>query len=532
MKKILLAFLLLTVLAPLRLAAQEIEWGPEIKIKRAKQGVMYDVLSYGKDGIFGIRTKEGWAALFSSVDYNISRYDFDNLTMDDIHSLFPKDYFSKGTTEPTSLDGVYHYGGKSYVMYSNYDSKGKMNRAYAVLLDDNYEVSGDPIELDESKVSSKFSSGSYSFVLSEDTSRLLVYFMPAFKMFESEKFKFNIFDTRTMERISDMEISLPKKDKDFGLVDLAVTPDNKVYMLAWENYEKEEKKNKTKKDPKYYYSFYVYDLDKQDAEPEVFKIELDKKFINKLEFEIVDDQIVIGGFYGKKNSSDISGTFYMRMSRLDGKELASDTYDFDKEFISQFYSEKQMQRADKKGKELDVPEIVLRDFILRDDGGALLIGEQYYIREVCYMDSRGNMRCIYYYYYNDIIVTNITPSGEIEWSVKIPKKSVDTQGGYFLGYVMGYTDRKLYFFFNDHIDNANEVDPDKVKFLNNLKKSAIVMVTVDMQGKMDKEMLLSQEKMKYYFKPKASTWIEGTKDMIFYCLGSSKERLGKFTFPN
>jgi hypothetical protein len=48
-------------------------------------------------------------------------------------------------------------------------------------------------------------------------------------------------------------------------------------------------------------------------------------------------------------------------------------------------------------------------------------------------------------------------------------------------------------------------------------------------------MLYSQEKSKQFFRPRVSAQFEGTKDMIFYTIGSvignGKERLGKFTLP-
>jgi hypothetical protein len=510
-----------------------VEWGPEIKVKSASNGVFSEMISYGPGGVFGFREKVGYAALFGELDWYIAHYNTDDLSLEEIHSLFPKDFFKKGKSQPTSLDGIYHFNDKQYVFYSNYQKK--KFTSYVLELDNEYNVTGEPIELDEVDVEGSFSKGSYGIRLSQDSSKLLIYYLTPFKRMENEKFRFMIFDTHTIEKIAEKEIILPKKDKDFYISDMQLTPDNKVYLLAKEYYEKSEKKNKTYKDPKYYYTFYQYDLNGDDEETGEYKIELEKKFINDLAFEFVDDQIVVSGFYGLKNSQDISGIFYMRLNRLTGDTKAEDVYEFPKEFVAEFYTQKQVDKADKKGKDLEVPRMVFRSFIVEDDGSALLVAEQHYIIERCYTDSRGNVRCVYYYYYNDIIVTRVNADGEIEWCIKIPKKSVDTVGGYYLGYLMGETDDYLYFFFNDHLENANTNDPVKVKQLGSLKKSAVVMVTVDKKGNAEKEMLYSQEKSKQFFRPRVSAQFEGTKDMIFYTIGSvignGKERLGKFTLP-
>ena len=86
----------------------------------------------------------------------------------------------------------------------------------------------------------------------------------------------------------------------------------------------------------------------------------------------------------------------------------------------------------------------LDELILRSDGGAVLVAEQFYVQEERYNDNpfgyggfgygyypynpysysryRNNYQTDYYYNYNDIIVVNIRPTGEIEWASRIPKK--------------------------------------------------------------------------------------------------------------
>ena len=97
--------------------------------------------------------------------------------------------------------------------------------------------------------------------------------------------------------------------------------------------------------------------------------------------------------------------------------------------------------------------------ILRNDGGALLIAEQYFVQEEYdrnqFYDpyysnyyNRNYNDIDYVYNYNDIIVVNIRPDGEIEWTARIPKRQVTTNdGGYYSSYAMSIVRSKIYFVF-------------------------------------------------------------------------------------
>lgn len=528
-----LIFIFFYILSNLQYS-QNIQWGPEIKYPFSKHGYLDQYLHFGDSVFYTYRSKSGYSALFSELDWYIAQYDQVNLSLKKVDPLFSKDYFKKGKSQPNAVDGFfYKVKGKNYVICSNYEKK--TFTAYAIELDDDFHIIDRPIELNTLAVEGGFSKGDFRTTLSEDSSKILIYYLSPFKRFEKEKFVFSVHEINTLDAVVQKELIIPKLDKDFTLIDMKLTSDNKVYLMSKQSYEKSEQKNKTIKDPKYYYSFLIYDLKGNDEAISEYKIELDQKFVNNLAFELVNDQIVVSGFYGLKNSDDISGVFYMRIDRHSGNTIVSDTYDFPQNFINEFYSDKQVKKADKKGKVLEVPKIVFRDFIVKNDGSATLIGEQHFVKEVCYVDGRGNVQCIYYFYYNDIVVTQINFNGEIEWCVKIPKKSVDTQGGIFLGYTMGVTNNHLYFMFNDHVDNLNTTEFEKLKPLTSMKKSAIVLVKLDKFGNSEKQVIEFQAKSKQYFQPLNSFQISNQNQLMLYSIGNmnrGRERFGKFTLPH
>jgi len=71
-------------------------------------------------------------------------------------------------------------------------------------------------------------------------------------------------------------------------------------------------------------------------------------------------------------------------------------------------------------------------------------------------DANGGTRTttVYYYYYNDIIVININPGGETEWTKKIAKRQPSSNdGGFFSSYSLSIVKDKMYFVFNDSPKN-------------------------------------------------------------------------------
>lgn len=55
----------------------------------------------------------------------------------------------------------------------------------------------------------------------------------------------------------------------------------------------------------------------------------------------------------------------------------------------------------------------MRELFVDENGGILLIGEQHYIQTHTYYYSNGTMRTYYTYHYNDLLVTKINGSGQL-----------------------------------------------------------------------------------------------------------------------
>ncbi len=166
------------------------------------------------------------------------------------------------------------------------------------------------------------------------------------------------------------------------------------------------------------------------------------------------------GTYSEKKSKEAEGYFYIskKFEAFDGIEI----FNF-LPFESNLYSEL-IQGRKKKSKIFE--DIKLKDIIFRNDGGFIVISEiaREYSRRNPYSTYAqssydGYSRRSWIDYYNDdIIVTNINPTGDILWNKVLYKKqfSQDDDGIYSSFFVLR-TPSRLRFIYNDEIKKNNTV---------------------------------------------------------------------------
>ena len=170
----------------------------------------------------------------------------------------------------------------------------------------------------------------------------------------------------------------------------------------------------------------------------------------------LNKRLVGTGLYSEKNLGRADGYFYINIDpdRPDDYAMASEV--FSEAFIVNLLG----KEADKtKG----VPESLLRDIVLRKDGGVLLIGElsRTFERNGAnvtrnFYDANGRFSVDYYF--DEIFVLSIHPDGKLHWSTVMHKKqySQDDDGIYSSFFVFK-TASSLRFLFNDEIKYENTV---------------------------------------------------------------------------
>lgn len=498
----------------------EVDWGTAIN-KEATES-FNNILGETSDAFFVEKhIKTG----LLSFDVAIEKYNKETFEKEFSTVVYNSQmYADKKKTRVMDVNDVLMLDNKILMFVSEYDRASDTYTSYAQKMNLDGLLDGTLIKLDEYKTPEKSLRGKYEFVKSPDNKNIVLYHKRPFKMYNDEKFKIKKFD-QDLNLIWEKDLAFPYKDKDFNLFSLKVMNDGNCYILArifLDNEEAREKKNNL--EATYYFKLLSFS-DTDTIQESFFKetnIELPKRWITDISFTTINDEIVCAGFYADKKDMAVTGTFFMRIEKTTGLIRAQDTEEFSKTFLAEFIGDKKAERGN------GLRDFVLSDIIRRNDGGLMLVGEQFFIKTVCYTSS-GNTRCNDYYYYNDIIVVNINSKGEIEWNARVPKRSMDSQNGFYLSYALAVKGNQVYFIYNENQKNLTITDPRMLKNVN-ISSSVAVLAHINSKGDVSREVLFTSKESQAYLRPKTCKQLNPNQMIILGVKGKNTQ-WGKLRFP-
>jgi hypothetical protein len=294
--------------------------------------------------------------------------------------------------------------------------------------------------------------------------------------------------------------------------------DASVYVMGILYNEKAKKK--VKGEPNYKYVVLAYPPGSN--EPQEYIIELADRFITDITMKIAENgDLVCAGFISDKGTVSIKGITFFTIDANSGDIKSKSVKEFGAEFMDQFMSSK---KSKKGGKELYA--YYINDIITREDGGAILLAEQYFVKVVTYRDKNGT-HTDYHYYFNHIIAANISPEGSIDWCIKVPKlQHTVNDGGYYSSYALGVKGENIYLVFNDNPKNLSLSPGDGYSYFNG-RKSLAVVVTIDSEGNQKREALFSNKEAGTLLRPKACSQL-GKDEILLYGEIRRNYLFGKF----
>lgn len=221
-------------------------------------------------------------------------------------------------------------------------------------------------------------------------------------------------------------------------------------------------------------------------------------------------------------SKGIQGSFYLNVDIKASKILETNMKAFDKDFITQGWTTWEKKRADKKEENKGVAPSTMYDYDLKylltnPDGGITLIAEQYYIIRsiVEKTDSHGDRyrETKYEYNFDDIIIVSYDKNGNIKSNNKIVKNqySVD-DGARHSSFSVMQKGENVYIIYNDKAKHLFEKDDPRLKNKNSM---LTIMCTFSQDGKINKEILLNNDKEKGAIIPKLCKQINQDEFLIF-----------------
>ncbi len=245
------------------------------------------------------------------------------------------------------------------------------------------------------------------------------------------------------------------------------------------------------------YERHVLIFNKDDDEPEDISVKLNKFTIKYMTLNIAaNGDIVIAGFYTPDLTKGIDGSFYLRLDRKTHEVVSSNYKAFPLNFITQGLEQRtkeKMKKKEEKGKNQMLYNYILKDIIMRDDGGIILVAEQFYIEERTVYTANGGYSTYYTYYYGDIIVVNINNNGIIQWNKKIHKYQYTSGSTSRLSYDLGVYDNVIYIIYNDNPANRNLGTLSKLKAYGARKNSDLILCSIDKEGNIKKHFIFNSK---------------------------------------
>jgi len=175
---------------------------------------------------------------------------------------------------------------------------------------------------------------------------------------------------------------------------------------------------------------------------------------SRFTYDNLNNRLTAGGLWAEKGRERANGAFYL--SVVPGRDTAQVLrYEpFDDKFMS-VLRQKEVGN-DGRG----IADASLRELMLRQDGGLVMIAERFHEVQRGAAAGRGffrdGMRMIVDYYYDDVFVVAFKPDGQAQWKTALHKKqySQDDEGTFSSYFLMRNVD-KMRFFFNDEVKYEN-----------------------------------------------------------------------------
>lgn len=375
-------------------------------------------------------------------------------------------------------------------------------------------------EIDYSKKTSSFS-GFFGYTLSKDSSKFLLYSELPFTKDEKERFNLQIFDQNLIQ-LWKKNITLPYKDDLFRIKKYKINKEGEPYFLA-----KVLKPNKTAyKNDELNYDYAVLGFLDNGNQLKEYPIKTEDKILTDMHIEINSNQDVFcAGLYSTAINYQSEGFYFMKISGETKEVEANKFQNFSMNLITQYLTDKEKEKINKrmtKGKEIGLKNLWLNKIILKNEGGAYLIGQQYYVNRF----DASTVKFIY----EDIITISMGADGKTEWTEKIAKKQISLNDyGLFSSYALAYANDKLNFIFNDSPKNLHYNGNGEIKAFSNSKKAITVLVTLDSEGRKSKEFLYRYKDIEVFTRSKVCKQ-SASNEMIVFGRKKKSQRLGKIIF--
>jgi hypothetical protein len=470
----------------------------------------------------------------------------DNLYLERYNSLTFKQEFSKMMEVPKlngkeqEIEAIVYLQNKFFLFTSMYSNKLNSYTINAYSFNAEGVLDKDVHELLSIEANSSDESGSVSFLMSEDSTRILMAHYSYYRKTDTERISMTVLDGKLTE-VTKAKVEFPAEEDGFytRISNYALNNSGEIFLLQM------EVTVAVKKTPqKTVYTILSFDpAGKRNRD---FPIDLEGKRIDKLIFGFDANQnLLVSGFYETKakaglfSYSGLTGTFFMSIDKKTGEEKSKSFQDFDNELFETYYTPKQLAKGTAK---MLPNDFVARQIVQKADGGVVSVYEQY---SYSYSQSQGGS--VEVTYYGDLLVTNINPDGTIKWTKLIPKRqifikrkpaigigvpglsvsaliSLKSDQTIYYSFLMAVTGDRIVFIFNDEPANQVIRPAHETEVMKRIKGTIPMMVSLTEGGEVTKKALFEAADFDIIIRPRISFQASDTRILIY----GSKGDIDKF----
>ena len=226
-------------------------------------------------------------------------------------------------------------------------------------------------------------------------------------------------DENIEEIWSEENVELDEEDRTYSILQTTLGNNGAIYILG-RKFRPCDRKAGVKRGPDEYEIVAITD-EGQETTP----LKLDNKLIDNISlFASENGEIFVGGYYRVEDGVGIDGIFLYTLNKKTG-EIENEISDaFSKEFITEGWSERRVNKAKKKedkGTDLGLRNLEFRRIVSHDDGSTSMVGEVFYITTHTYTNGSGGTTTTTTYHYTDLIISRISKEGEVMNHARYPK---------------------------------------------------------------------------------------------------------------
>lgn len=481
------------------LIGQDIKWGPQLE--QSTRNRIERIVGEDQNGIYVFRLR---SRLIGNAIPVVEHYNKSMVLKysTQIEILSKRNIF---------IDNFWHFNNRLFIYFTEYNSRqNKQILYYQEVNKKNGQLLGKRQKLTQVPTYGRNSIGQLEYAASTDSSTAVVYYSPFLEtgLFQKKRnatFQLQVVD-KNFKTIWNKEVKAPYKDELFDVERIEVDKVGNAYVLA-KVYEKSRRERRSGR-ANYFYKILAYQNNGESLKE--FDLTLDELFITDIAFKVNNKkQLICAGFYSERRANSMKGSFLFIVD-TDTKAIVSKGFEpFSKKLLSQVTS----KRRARKGKELY--RYYLDEIILRSDGGAVIIAEEYYVSTHPNTVGTGVNRTeqsISTYHYEDIIVVNINPDATTAWSSSIPKNQTASMKS-FSSYAHAIVKGKIHFIYNDRIS----------------RKSPVMLASINTKGKVEIKELFNNKTERVMLRPMLCRQTS-KNEMMIYGERGKRYKFGKISF--